>query len=72
MEEYAKAFEPKNPVIMDHLGDIYWTIGRRREAVFEWKKAMARLADGDVPENVLDGLSEYKLGYKIEHGLGGE
>jgi tetratricopeptide (TPR) repeat protein len=72
MEEYAKAFEPKNPVIMDHLGDIYWTIGRRREAVFEWRKAMSRIADGDVQKNVLDGLSEHKLGYKIEHGLGEE
>ncbi|MDR1477280.1 MAG: hypothetical protein LBI17_04105 [Rickettsiales bacterium] len=71
MAEYAKAFEPKNPVIMDHLGDIYWSAGRRREAVFEWSKAKARLKDGDV-NGELNGISEYKLDRKIERGLESE
>ena len=69
MGEYAKSFEPKNPVIIDHLGDIYWSAGRRREAMFEWKKALSEL-DGAKNERELEDLSEYRLGYKIRHGPG--
>ena len=68
MSEYAKSFEPKNPVIIDHLGDIYWSAGRRREAVFEWKKALAELP-GAGKSRDLEGLSEHRLGYKILYGL---
>ena len=32
---------PSDPVINDHLGDAYWQIGRKLEAVFQWKHALA-------------------------------
>ena len=40
-------------MIFDHLGDTYWRMGRRDEAVHNWEAAIEALedADGDVPES---------------------
>ncbi|MEL6364156.1 MAG: tetratricopeptide repeat protein [Pseudomonadota bacterium] len=38
--EDAVALDPTSPVITDHLGDAYWRTGRRREAEFEWRRAL--------------------------------
>ncbi len=51
--ERALAGEPQDPTINEHLGDAYWTVGRRYEARYAWKSAklfadaedMQRLAD---------------------------
>ncbi|RMF16543.1 MAG: hypothetical protein D6757_02720, partial [Alphaproteobacteria bacterium] len=34
----------------DHLADAYWTVGRRREARFQWAHALALGPDPDVRE----------------------
>jgi len=41
--ELQRALElmPSDPVINDHLGDAYWKTGRKLEAVFQWKHALA-------------------------------
>ncbi len=31
---------PKSSEVLDHLGDCYLMLGRKREAIFEWKKAI--------------------------------
>ncbi len=38
--EIAAELEPGNSLINDHLGDAYWKVGRKREAFFQWQKAL--------------------------------
>jgi len=33
---------PQDPILNDHLGDAYWHIGRKLEAVFQWSHARDR------------------------------
>jgi tetratricopeptide (TPR) repeat protein len=39
--ERAVELESRNSVINDHLGDAYWAAARRREAQFQWRRALA-------------------------------
>ena len=32
---------PVDPVVNDHLGDVYWAVDRKREAEFQWKRALS-------------------------------
>lgn len=45
--ERAVELEPRSSVINDHLGDAYWRAGRRREAQFQWRRALALGPEGD-------------------------
>jgi Flp pilus assembly protein TadD len=38
--ERAVELEPEDPTINGHLGDAYWAVGRRREAEFQWRRAL--------------------------------
>lgn len=44
--EQAIELEPLDPSISDHLGDVYWALGRKQEARFQWVRA-ARQADDE-------------------------
>ena len=39
--ELASLKEPVDPVVTDHLGDVYWMNGRKREAEFQWRRALS-------------------------------
>ena len=39
--ERAVALLPTDPIINDHLGDVYWMVGRKREAQFQWQRALS-------------------------------
>ena len=39
--EKASLLEPVDPVVTDHLGDVYWKVGRKREAEFQWHRALS-------------------------------
>ncbi|WP_406870951.1 tetratricopeptide repeat protein [Thioclava sp. 'Guangxiensis'] len=39
--EKAATLESVDPLVNDHLGDVYWAVGREREARFQWKRAIA-------------------------------
>jgi predicted negative regulator of RcsB-dependent stress response len=30
-----------DPVVTDHLGDVYWAVGRQMEARFQWRRALS-------------------------------
>jgi len=30
-----------DPIINDHLGDVYWAVGRHREARVQWQRALS-------------------------------
>ena len=40
-QEKASQLMPVDPVVTDHLGDIYWAVGRKREAQFQWRRALS-------------------------------
>src|SRR5690606_31180276 len=50
--ELAVSLEPANAVINDHLGDAYWRVGRRREAEFQWSRALTLAPEDDLREQV--------------------
>ena len=39
--EKAAELMPVDPVVMDHLGDLYWAVGRQLEAKFQWRRALS-------------------------------
>ena len=39
--EKASLLEPVDPIVTDHLGDVYWSVGRTREAEFQWHRALS-------------------------------
>ena len=39
--ERASLLEPVDPIVTDHLGDVYWMVGRKLEAQFQWRRALS-------------------------------
>ena len=46
--ERAAEGEPSNAEIGEHLGDVYWALGRRYEARYAWAAAALTAAPGDA------------------------
>ena len=46
---------PGEAISLDHLGDIYFALGRKREAYFMWKQAIDLV---DPEDNILDSLQK--------------
>jgi len=61
-----------DPVIMDHLGDACWRLGRREEAIARWKRAVELIQDregdqlGPDQQRLMD-----SVGSKIEQAQSG-
>ena len=62
VEWLEKAIELKadDATIVEHLGDAYWQVGRRREARFEWERALRQKPEADRIE---------PLKQKLDNGL---
>jgi hypothetical protein len=60
--ELERAIELRagDPTINDHLGDVYWRVGRKVEAVYQWNRALI----GDS-----DDVDKAKVKEKIANGL---
>jgi len=60
--EKAVELESQSSVINDHLGDAYWAHGRRREALFQWRRALMLGPEGDegpkIEAKIAGGLTE--------------
>jgi tetratricopeptide (TPR) repeat protein len=57
--ELAIGTMASDPVVNDHLGDIYWMVGRQREAQIQWRRALSfdPGASGEVnPDRIRDKL----------------
>lgn len=39
--EKASLLMAVDPVVTDHLGDVYWAVGRTREAEYQWRRALS-------------------------------
>ena len=63
--ERAVELMPVDPVVNDHLGDVYWAVGREREAQFQWMRALSFVDPED-----LDGEADPdRMRRKLEVGL---
>ena len=58
--ERAAELMATDPIVNDHLGDAYWTVGRKNEARFQWRRALSF-----NPEEI----EEARIKRKLEVGL---
>ena len=54
-----------DPVVNDHLGDVYWAVGRIREAEFQWARALSFVGRTDSS----DDADPERIRRKLEIGL---
>ncbi len=63
--EVAARLMPVDPVVNDHLGDVYWAVGRLREAEFQWRRALSFVDPGDTEAEA----DPERIRRKLEIGL---
>jgi tetratricopeptide (TPR) repeat protein len=50
--ERASVLEPVDPTVTDHLGDVYWAVGRTLEANFQWRRALSFDPDEEMAARI--------------------
>mgnify|MGYP005828504029 CR=1 FL=1 len=63
--ERAAELMAVDPVVNDHLGDVYWAVGRKLEAEFQWKRALSFIDWDDASDEV----DPERIRQKLEVGL---
>ncbi|NKB29156.1 MAG: tetratricopeptide repeat protein [Rhodobacteraceae bacterium] len=63
--ERASQLMAVDPVVNDHLGDVYWAVGRKLEAEFQWKRALSFVD----PEDADSEADPDRIRRKLEVGL---
>jgi tetratricopeptide (TPR) repeat protein len=58
--EKAVELLPNDPTVNDHLGDVYWRVGRKTEARFQWERSLSFSPDDKLL---------VKLHQKLKEGL---
>ena len=54
---------PAEAISLDHLGDIYFAMGRRREALYMWRQARDLAEPEDnIIDKILIKLNKYDAG----------
>jgi predicted negative regulator of RcsB-dependent stress response len=52
--------------VLDHLGDAYWRVGRRVEARYQWRRALANKPEPDqkpiIEKKLENGLPDIEPG----------
>jgi Flp pilus assembly protein TadD len=61
-----------DPVINDHLGDVYWAVGRKLEAEFQWKRALSFIEYGEVSQDADPDRIRRKLDVGLDQVLADE
>jgi len=56
--ERAVTLLPYDPLINDHLGDVYWRVGRKMEAKFQWERAKNHSEDSELKSKIDDKLAK--------------
>lgn len=60
--EQAVSILPADATVNDHLGDVYWRLGRKTEARFQWDRAITyednEVMSGEIRKKLADGLPE--------------
>ena len=60
--EKAVSLLPYDTTINDHLGDVYWQLGRHTEARFQWERAV-NYSEGETDITLIE--------QKLKFGLDG-
>jgi len=68
--ERAVELEPNDSIVNDHLGDVYWMVGRYREAEFQWSRALSFDAEPAEAERIRAKL-EFGLDVVLSQEAGG-
>jgi tetratricopeptide (TPR) repeat protein len=63
--EHAAELMAIDPVVNDHLGDVYWAVGRKLEAQFMWRRALS-FVDSEAASDEVD---PDRIRRKLEVGL---
>ena len=53
----------QDPLVNDHLGDIYWKVGRHREAEIQWQRALS------LDPTDTDDVDPDRIRAKLDRGL---
>ena len=54
---------PGEAISLDHLGDIYLSLGRKREAYFMWLQALELSEiDDNIDESIKNKIADYNAG----------
>lgn len=62
--ELAARSMSADPLVNDHLGDVYWMVGRKREAEVQWRRALSL-----KPTETEDDVDPERIKAKLERGL---
>ena len=58
--EHALKILPSDPTLNDHLGDAYWKVGRKEEALSQWKRVLIFKSDYEnkdqINKKIISGL----------------
>jgi Flp pilus assembly protein TadD len=63
--ERAVELMATDPIVNDHLGDVYWAVGRKTEAQFQWRRALSFATEYSGSEDV----DPKRIERKLEVGL---
>ena len=58
--EKSVSILPKSSEIIDHLGDCYFMLDRKREAFFEWNKALKYEKDKSLIRKIKEKINKYE------------
>ena len=58
--EKSVSMLPKESEVIDHLGDCYLMLNRKKEAVFEWKKALKYETDSKIIKKIREKINKYE------------
>lgn len=68
--ERAVSLLPADVTVNEHLGDIYWRLGRKNEARFQWDRSLTYAKDSadsqEIQEKLKNGLPEKNEGDKTQ------
>ena len=56
--EKAVELMPGDPTVNDHLGDVYWRVGRKNEARFQWERALTFAPEATLAEIIRKKLKD--------------
>ena len=58
--ERSVSILPKSAEVIDHLGDCYLKLNRKKEAIFEWKKALKYETDKSSIKKIREKIIKYE------------
>ena len=63
--ERAVELMATDPVVNNHLGDVYWAVGRKTEARFQWLRALSFVTEAIGSEDI----NPIRMQLKLDIGL---